>query len=157
MKYNEGNKRKSSSSVRDPAVVSYTLSQVRSKDTSPEVTLRKALWAAGLRYRKNYKEASGSPDIAFVKEKVAVFCDGIFWHGRDWESRKERIKSNRDYWIPKIERNMARDEKVNTDLLEAGWLVLRFWETDIKEDLEGCVETIEDAVKSRRIESGDSS
>lgn len=134
---------------RDQATISYTMSRIRSKDTTPEVALRKALWAAGLRYRKHYKKAPGSPDIAIVHAKVAVFCDGIFWHGRNWEDRKKRIKSNRDYWIPKIERNMARDRKANKELAEGGWFVIRFWETDIKDDLAGCVGAVIRAVESR--------
>ena len=86
---------------------------IRSKDTSIEVALRTALWHRGIRYRKNYNQLPGKPDIAITKHKIAVFCDSDYWHGYDWENRHQKIKSNRDYWIPKIERNMARDKKVN--------------------------------------------
>ena len=83
---------------------------IRSKDTTIELALRKALWQRGIRYRKNYKGLIGKPDIVITKYRIAVFCDSDFWHGYDWENRKARIKSNRDYWIPKIERNMKRDQ-----------------------------------------------
>lgn len=131
-------------------VFSYTHSRIRKKDTKPEVTLRKALWAAGLRFRKHYKELPGQPDVAFTRAKVAVFCDGIFWHGRDWEARKPRLVKNREYWIPKIERNMARDRRNNAALEGAGWLVIRFWEDEITKELSRCVEEVRAAVASRR-------
>ncbi len=127
-------------------IVSYTHSRIRKKDTKPEMALRRALWAAGLRFRKHYSDVPGTPDIAFTKARVAVFCDGLFWHGHNWEERKPRLVSNREYWIPKIERNMARDERVNRELEESGWTVLRFWESDIKTDLLGCVEVVKQAV-----------
>lgn len=94
---------------RDRDIVRRAMSRVRSKDTTPEIALRKALWARGLRFRKHYKQAWGSPDIAFPRAKVAVFYDGDFWHGRNWDKRKATIPSNRDYWIPKIEHNVAPD------------------------------------------------
>ena len=105
---------------------------VKSKDTAIELLLRKELWSRGIRYRKNVKSMVGKPDIAFIKKKVAVFCDSEFWHGFDWEHRKSDIKSNRDFWIPKIEKNIARDEKVNAALEADGWIVLRFWGQQIK-------------------------
>jgi DNA mismatch endonuclease, patch repair protein len=132
---------------RDASVISYTMSRIRSKDTTPEVTLRRALWAESLRYRKHYKRVPGSPDIAFVRQKVAVFCDGDFWHGRDWELRKARITTpNRDYWVRKIERNMERDAQVDKDLAALGWTVVRIWEHEIKEDLSGCVSRVRKAL-----------
>ena len=100
---------------------------IKSKDTSIELLLRKALWQEGIRYRKIDIRIAGKPDIAITKYKIAVFCDSDFWHGYDWENRNQRIKSNRDYWIPKIERNMQRDKEVTTQLQAAGWVVLRFW------------------------------
>ncbi len=130
-------------------IVSYTHSRIRKKDTKPELALRRALWAAGLRFRKHYKEAPGTPDIAFTKARVAVFCDGIFWHGHNWEERKPKLVSNREYWIPKIERNMARDARVNEELTAAGWLVLRFWETDISRNVAGCVQKIQQVLRTR--------
>lgn len=123
---------------------------IRCKDTSIEVMLRKALWAKGVRYRKNYKKLIGKPDIAITKYKIAVFCDSEYWHGYDWENRNQQIKSHRDYWIPKIERNMARDREVTTTLEKEGWLVLRFWERQIKKELSECVNTVLHAVEERK-------
>lgn len=87
------------------------MSRIKGKDTSIEVTLRKALWNKGYRYRKNVKNLPGRPDIAITKYKIAIFCDSEFFHGKDWEVLKPRLENgkNADYWIPKIERNMERD------------------------------------------------
>ena len=127
---------------------------IRSKDTKIEITLRTALWQKGIRYRKNYAKVIGKPDIAITKCKIAVFCDSDFWHGYDWENRNQRIKSNRDYWIPKIERNMARDREVTRTLESEGWLVLRFWEWQIKKHPEECIDMIVNAVHQRSIPCG---
>lgn len=115
---------------------------IKSKDTFIEIKLRKALWKRGIRYRKNYAKLAGKPDIAITKHKIAIFCDSDFWHGRDMESIKAKIKSNVGYWIPKIEGNIEHDKDVNLMLLEDGWIVLRFWETDIKKDIDGCVKRV---------------
>lgn len=123
---------------------------IRSKDTSIELLLRKALWERGIRYRKNYKKLIGKPDIAITKYRIAVFCDSDYWHGYDWENRNQRIKSNREYWIPKIERNMARDQEVNEALERDGWTVLRFWEWQIKKQLDICVDEILAAVSAKQ-------
>ena len=123
---------------------------IRSKDTSIEVMLRKALWARGVRYRKNYKKLIGKPDIAITKYKIAVFCDSEYWHGYDRENRNQQIKSHRDYWIPKIERNIARDREVTATLEKEGWLVLRFWERQIKKELSECVKVVLHAVEERK-------
>lgn len=122
---------------------------VKSKDTAIELLLRKELWSRGIRYRKNVKSIVGKPDIAFIKKKVAVFCDSEFWHGFDWEHRKSDIKSNRDFWIPKIEKNIARDEEVNAALEADGWLVLRFWGQQIKKDVKACADLIVAALEER--------
>lgn len=114
-----------------------------------EVALRKELWSRGLRYRKNVKTVPGKPDIAFIGKKVAVFCDSEFWHGYDWEIRKNDIKTRREFWIPKIERNMERDMEVNRILEEQGWIVLRFWGKQIQKNLHECADIIEETVKSR--------
>mgnify|MGYP000951241324 FL=1 len=121
---------------------------IKSKDTSIEIKLRKELWKEGIRYRKNYSKLPGKPDIAITRYKIAVFCDSEFWHGFDWENSKERIKSNRQYWFHKIERNIQRDLEVNHELAEKGWLVLRFWEEDIKKDLLRCVDKIKSSISS---------
>ncbi len=115
---------------------------IRSKDTSIEIALRTALWHRGVRYRKNYKQLPGKPDIAITKYRIVVFCDSDYWHGYDWENRHQRIKSNRDYWIPKIERNMARDKEITAQLQAMGWIVLRFWEWQIKKRLNECVDIV---------------
>ena len=115
---------------------------IKSRDTTIEIMLRKALWHRGVRYRKNYKKLPVKPDIVITKHKIAIFCDSDYWHGYDWENRNQRIKSNREYWIPKIERNMARDKQVNEILATQGWKVLRFWEWQIRKHLDDCVETI---------------
>lgn len=123
---------------------------IKCRDTSIELALRKALWKKGIRYRKNYKLLIGKPDIVITKHKIAVFCDSDYWHGYDWENRSRRIKSNRDYWIPKIERNMERDKEVTESLEREGWLVLRFWEWQIRRQLDECVAEILSAVESRK-------
>ena len=115
---------------------------IRSKDTSIEIALRTALWHRGVRYRKNYKQLPGKPDIAITKYRIVVFCDSDYWHGYDWENRHQRIKSNRDYWIPKIERNMARDKEITAQLQAMGGIVLRFWEWQIKKRLNECVDVV---------------
>lgn len=126
---------------------------IKSSDTTIELLLRKALWAKGIRYRKNYKGLIGKPDIAITKYKIAVFCDSDYWHGYDWENRNKRIKSNRDYWIPKIERNMKHDKEVSAALEEQGWTVLRFWEWQIRRETDQCVNIILNAVYTKKNET----
>ena len=123
------------------------MSSIKSKDSKIEIMLRKALWKRGYRYRINYPQVIGKPDIVFVKKKVAVFCDGEFWHGYDWEKRKYEIKSNQKFWHEKIEKNIKRDKDVNLSLSEQGWKVIRFWGKDIEKNLPKCIEIIEDALK----------
>lgn len=120
----------------------------KSRDTKPELTLRKKLWALGYRYRKNFAKLFGKPDIALIGRRVAIFVDGRMWHGYDWERRKNDFKTHREYWIPKIERNIARDKEVTEKLRDAGWTVLRFWDFEIESDLEGCIERIKQACDS---------
>lgn len=115
---------------------------VKNKDSKIECLLRKELWKRGLRYRKNVKSVFGHPDIAFIGKKIAVFVDSEFWHGFDWENRKNDFKSHQDFWIPKIERNIQRDEEVNEKLRSDGWSVIRFWGKDIKKNVQGCAEAI---------------
>lgn len=112
---------------------------VRSKGTTIETTLGKMLWHAGVRYRKNDKSVMGHPDFTVKKKKVAIFCDGDMWHGRNWDVQQTDFKSHREFWIPKIERNIQRDKEVNAALQEDGWMVLRFWESDIRKHPEICV------------------
>jgi DNA mismatch endonuclease (patch repair protein) len=131
------------------------MSRIKSKNTRIEVDLRKALWLDGLRFRKNFKKLPGRPDIAITKYKIAIFCDGEFWHGKDWELKKLRIKSNREYWIKKIEQNIERDRETDRQLNGMGWTVLRFWGNDIKKNIVNCVDVIKEAVYKIIIDSYD--
>ena len=92
-----------------PEERSILMSKIRGKDTSIEIALRKELYRRGIRYRKNPKNIYGHPDIAIRKYKLAIFCDGDFWHGYNWEEREKDLKSNREYWVKKIEHNMEKD------------------------------------------------
>lgn len=116
---------------------------VKNKNSKIEILLREELWARGLRYRKNSTKILGKPDIVFIGKKIAVFCDSEFWHGYDWEHKKEEIKTRREFWIPKIERNMQRDVEVTQGLEEQGWTVLRFWGKDIKHDVKACADIVQ--------------
>ena len=122
---------------------------VKNKNTKIELMLRKALWARGLRYRKNSSKVFGHPDIVFIGRKVAVFCDSEFWHGYDWENKKNEIKTRQDFWIKKIERNIQRDKEVNDQLKSRGWIVLRFWGNDIKKNVELCADIVQAALEDR--------
>ncbi len=124
------------------------MQHIKDKDTKIELVLRKALWERGYRYRKNVKNLPGKPDIILSKYKIAIFCDGEFFHGKDWEELKLRLKNsnNSEYWIRKISRNKKRDEEINKQLLFQGWTVIRFWGNDIKKDVEGCIRVIEEVI-----------
>lgn len=119
------------------------MQHVKSAETVPEIILRKALWRRGLRYRKNYKNLPGTPDIVLLRPKIAIFVDGDFWHGRGHEHNPgEQISSNKKYWRKKLMRNIERDKEANDALLQEGWLVLRFWEGDILKNVESCIDEI---------------
>lgn len=124
------------------------MKNIRGKDTKIEVILRKALWHKGYRYRKNYKNLHGYPDIVLTKYKIVIFCDGEFFHGKDWEVLKPRLEksNNSEFWINKISRNRERDEEVNKILLSEGWTVIRFWGNDIKKKTDECIRVIEEAI-----------
>lgn len=124
------------------------MSNIKNKDTGIEVKLRKALWEKGFRYRKNYKNLPGKPDIVLTKYKVAIFCDSEFFHGKDWESLQEQLKRghNAEFWIKKISRNMVHDEEVNKQLMFMGWTVIRFWGKEIRKDVNQCVRVIEETI-----------
>jgi len=128
----------------------HNMQAVKNKDSKIEIMLRHALYQKGYRYRKNYRKITGSPDIVFTKEKIAIFCDSEFWHGYDWENRKQDIKSRRDFWIPKIERNIKRDWEVTASLEAEGYVVLRFWGKRIKNELNNVVREIEQAIITKR-------
>ena len=130
--------------------ISYNMKQVKNKDSDIELKLRKELWSRGLRYQKNVNGIIGHPDIVFKGKRVAVFCDSEFFHGFDWENRKNDFKSNREFWIAKIERNMQRDSEVNEALKAEGWTVLRFWGNDIKKNCSRCADCIESALRDKK-------
>lgn len=125
------------------------MSKIKGKDTKPEITLRKVLWNSGVRYRINYAKLPGKPDIVSKKYKLVVFIDGEFWHGFNWEDKKKKIKANREFWIPKIERNMQRDRENEIKLEALGFRVFRFWEHEIKKELGKCVKEILDYIHTK--------
>ncbi len=127
------------------------MQRIRSKDTSIEIRLRKAVWHEGIRYRKNYNKLPGKPDIAITKYRIAIFCDSTFFHGRDFETRK-KPSTNREYWDAKIRRNIERDRENDRIIRAMGWTVLRFWDTEINKNLEGCLQTIKEAVLQAKLE-----
>ena len=129
--------------------ISYNMKRIKNKGSEIELLLQKELWRRGLRYRKNVKGITGKPDIAFIGKKIAVFCDSEFWHGYDWGNRKKDFKSNREFWIPKIERNIRRDIEVTNELEAQGWIVIRFWGKEIKKNVSGCADEIERIWKER--------
>lgn len=128
------------------------MSKVKLKGGKAETLLAKELWHKGYRYRKNDKRLPGSPDIAILKHRIAVFVDGEFWHGKDWETRKERLQRNREYWIEKIEENMARDQRNDQLLLQAGWTPIHFWEKDVVKKTTECIAEIEESILARLID-----
>ena len=138
--------------TRTKEQTSYIMSRIRGKDSVIEVTLRKELWKRNMRYRKNVRKVRGTPDIAFIGLKIAVFVDGEFWHGYDWEHKKDSFKSNREYWVAKIERNMERDAEVNEALEADGWTVIRVWGNEIKSDVEAVADRIEIVYQEKRAE-----
>lgn len=121
---------------------------IKSKDTSIELKLRKSLWNKGFRYRKNYDMLPGKPDIVLTKYKIAIFCDGEFFHGKDWEVLKPKLEKgeNGQYWISKISKNRTRDDEINKQLLFLGWTVIRFWGRDIVKNVDECIKVIEETV-----------
>ena len=136
---------------------SWNMKYIHSKNTKIELILRKALWNAGFRYRKNYEKLPGKPDIALTKYKIAIFCDGEFFHGKDWEVLKPKLEkgNNPDFWIKKITRNQQRDEEVNKQLLFMGWTVIRFWGNEIKKNPEQCVKVVEETIFDLMMEEGE--
>ena len=133
------------------------MSKIHGKDTSIELVLRRALWKKGYRYRKNYKKIPGTPDIALTKYKIAIFCDGEFFHGKDWKVLKPRLEQgkNADYWVKKIQRNMDRDSLKDKELLFQGWTVIHFWGKDIIKNTDKCVRVIEEAIFDMKLSGGE--
>lgn len=124
------------------------MQHIRSQNTKIEVILRKALWKRGYRYRKNYKKLPENPDIVLTKYKIAIFCDGEFFHGKDWEVLKPRLEQgkNPEYWVKKIQRNIDRDDEKDKELLFQGWTVIHFWGKDIITNTDECVRVIEETI-----------
>ena len=147
--------RKKSALKSKEAIRSFTMSRIRSKDTSIEITFRKALWRSGIRYRKNYNALPGKPDVAITKHRIAVFCDGEFWHGKDWNSAKDKLQTRRDYWVQKIERNIDRDNAIEKRLARLGWTVLRFWGKDIEKNLDLCIAEVKEAILQAKVDAAD--
>lgn len=129
---------------------SKNMQAIKSKGTKDEILLSKALWKNGLRYRKNDRTVFGKPDLTFKKYKIAIFLDSEFFHGKNWETEKYKIKSNRDFWWPKIERNMQRDNTVNQVLKETGWKVIRFWNKEMRKNIPDCIKIIENAIQENK-------
>lgn len=129
------------------------MQNIKAKDTKIEIILRKALWKKGYRYRKNYNKLPGKPDIVLLKYKIAIFCDGEFFHGKDWDMLKKKLKNsnNSEFWINKISRNRERDDEINKRLFFEGWTVIRFWGEDIKKHTDECVKAIEEIIFDQNI------
>ena len=132
--------------LKTTPAISKRMSHVHLKKGKAETILAKALWHCGYRYRLNYKKLPGSPDIAITTYQIAIFVDGEFWHGYDWKNKKEKLKTNRQFWIEKIEENIQRDIRNDKLLLSSGWIPLHFWEKEINKDLDGCIQVVQDAI-----------
>ena len=125
------------------AVTSKRMSSVKLKRGRVETMLAKELWHRGYRYRLNYNKLPGSPDIALKKYNIAIFIDGEFWHGKDWDIRKESLKRNKEYWKEKIEENIARDNRIDIELRQLGWIALHYWSKQVLDSVEYCADEIE--------------
>jgi DNA mismatch endonuclease (patch repair protein) len=125
----------------------------RSTDTKPELALRQALRALGVRFRRHSKTVPGNPDLVFRSARVAVFCDGDFWHGRHWSKLKPllRRRANADYWVAKIAANRRRDAIITRTLTESGWQVLRFWEGDVRRNASLVAARIQHELRRRAV------
>lgn len=123
----------------------------KKSDTKPELALRSAIWRRGHRFRTNRRDLPGCPDIVFAGARIVVFVDGDFWHGKDWPARRTKLLRghNSQYWIVKIEMNIARDAKRSRELKLSGWKVMRVWGSEIASDLTGVIERIERAMRAR--------
>jgi DNA mismatch endonuclease, patch repair protein len=134
---------------RSQETIHYTMSRIRGKDTGIEMALRHELTKRGIKYRCNSKFIFGHPDLSWKALKVVVFCDSEFWHGKNFQIAKKSLKSHREYWVKKIERNIARDIEVNTKLKEQGYLVLRYWGADITKNASGIADEVVAALKEK--------
>lgn len=139
---------------RTPEITHKIMSAIKSRNTRPEIALRKELWRRGLRYRTNVRTLPGKPDIVFPRARLAVFCDGDFWHGYNWTLRgygslEEELSHYSKPWADKIRKNVNRDRMVDQRLVGAGWIVLRIRESDIKKDVKRCGDQVEYAYRNQ--------
>ena len=126
------------------------MSKIKGKNSKPELFLRKRLWANKIRYRIHPKNVVGNPDIIISKYKLIIFVDGDFWHGYQWEIKKNKLRHNREFWIAKIERNIQRDRYIDQYLISRGFTVMRFWEHQIKKDIDACINQIQLYIEAAR-------
>lgn len=131
--------------------ISKRMSHVKTKKNSAEVMLAKSLWHRGYRYRLNYKALPGSPDVALTKYRIAIFIDGEFWHGKDFEQRKTKLKNNKDYWIEKIQENIDRDLKNDKLLRQMDWYPIHFWSNDVIKYCNQCIDEIIYTIEDRNV------
>lgn len=131
--------------------ISKRMSNVKTKKNSAEVMLAKSLWHRGYRYRLNYKALPGSPDVALTKYRIAIFIDGEFWHGKDFEQRKTKLKNNKDYWIEKIQENIDRDLKNDKLLRQMDWYPIHFWSNDVIKYCNQCIDEIIYTIEDRNV------
>ena len=135
------------------------MAKVSSKDTKPEIIVRKFLFARGFRFRKNVKNLPGKPDIVLTKYRICIFVDSEFFHGKNFESGyksnkysslKDQLEhsNNAEFWLNKIQGNIERDRKIEAELHGKGWFVLRFWSKDILYRTDECVRTIDELIFS---------
>lgn len=136
--------------VHTPSQRSKNMRAIKSTGTKDEVRLAKALWHLGYRYRKNNKTVYGTPDLTFKKQKIAIFVDSEFFHGKDWETQRDRVKTSTEFWQKKIEKNIQRDIEVNNYLTVKGWKVIRFWSKEIKKNLDSCINVIQNEIVQRQ-------
>ncbi|WP_337777095.1 very short patch repair endonuclease [Mycolicibacter kumamotonensis] len=130
-----------------PAGRSRNMAAIRSANTKPELAMRAALRQAGATgYRLHRKDIPGRPDVAFIRWRVAVFVDGVFWHGHPDHWNPEKAAS--DYWRTKIARNIQRDRAADAALTEQGWTIVRVWDEDVKADVDSCVLLVTHALRT---------
>lgn len=138
------------------------MQNIRSRDTEPELILRKALWHRGYRYRKNWSALPGKPDIVLTRYQICIFIDSEFFHGKDfyggyrsskYRSLEEQLahSTHPEFWLKKVKRNMEHDSEVDALLEGSGWTVLRFWSRDVQKHTEQCLQTIEEAVFAKKL------
>ena len=142
---------------RTPEITHKIMSAVKSKNTGPEMALRHALWARSMRYLVNVRKLPGQPDIVFTRAKIAVFCDGDFWHGHNWAIRgisslDKELDGYSQFWRDKILSNIKRDKETTAQLEADGWAVIRLWESEIKTDLAKCADSIEKCYRTRLLQ-----